>query len=78
MTLVFPDPDQVPPRWGTLANRLTLAGLGLPVFGVTTGVPRADSGDQELAALLLAWTAVHAQRHGRHAPLAGPESDSRG
>jgi signal transduction histidine kinase len=53
VTLLFPDPDQVPPRWGTLANGLTLAGLGLLVFGVATGVPRADSGGQKLAALLL-------------------------
>jgi signal transduction histidine kinase len=53
VTLLFPDPDQVPPRWGTLANVLTVAGLGLLVFGVTTGVPRADTGDQKLAALLL-------------------------
>jgi signal transduction histidine kinase len=53
VTVLFPDPDQVPPRWGTLANGLTLAGLGLLVFGVTTGVSRADSGNQKLAALLL-------------------------
>ena len=53
MTLLFPDPDQVPPRWGTLANSLTLAGLGLLVFGVVTGVSRADTGGQKLAALLL-------------------------
>jgi hypothetical protein len=53
VTVLFPDPDQVPPRWGTLANGLTFAGLGLLVFGVTTGVPPADSGGQKLAALLL-------------------------
>ena len=53
MTVLFPDPDQIPPRWGTLANTLTLGGLGLLVFGVSTGVPRADSGSQKLAALLL-------------------------
>jgi signal transduction histidine kinase len=53
VTVLFPDPDQVPPRWGTLANVLTIAGLGLLVFGAATGVPRADSGGQKLAALLL-------------------------
>jgi signal transduction histidine kinase len=53
VTLLFPDTDQIPPRWGTLANGLTLAGLGLLVFGVVTGVPRVDTGDQKLAALLL-------------------------
>jgi signal transduction histidine kinase len=53
VTVLFPDPDQVPPRWGTVANVLTLGGLGLLVFGVTTGVSRADSGGQKLAALLL-------------------------
>jgi signal transduction histidine kinase len=53
VTLLFPDHDQIPPRWGTLANVLTLAGLGLLVFGVVTGVPRVDTGDQKLAALLL-------------------------
>jgi signal transduction histidine kinase len=53
VTILFPDPDQVPERWGALANGLTLAGLGLLVFGVVTGVPAADSSGQKLAAVLL-------------------------
>ena len=53
MTLLFPDPKQIGPRWGTLASGVTLVGLGLLVFGVTTGVPRVDTGNQKLAALLL-------------------------
>lgn len=53
MTILFPDPDQIPERWGTLANGLTLAGLGLLVFGVTTGISAADSSGQKVAAVLL-------------------------
>jgi signal transduction histidine kinase len=53
VTILFPDPDQVPERWGTLANGLTLAGLGLLVFGVATGIHAADSSGQKLAAVLL-------------------------
>jgi signal transduction histidine kinase len=36
-----------------LANRLTLGGLALLVFGVVTGFPRTASGGQKLAGLLL-------------------------
>lgn len=53
MTLLFPDPDQVAPRWGTLANGLTLAGLGLLVFGSLTGIPGGDSHGQKVAAVVL-------------------------
>jgi signal transduction histidine kinase len=53
VTILFPDPDQVPERWGTLANGLTFAGLGLLVFGVTTGISATDSSGQKLAAVLL-------------------------
>jgi signal transduction histidine kinase len=53
VTILFPDSDQVPPRWGTLANSLTLAALGLLVWGVVTGVPGVDSRDQKLAAVIL-------------------------
>jgi signal transduction histidine kinase len=53
VTLLFPDPDAGPPRWGRLANGLTLAGLGLLVFGVVTGIPGTDSTGQKVAALLL-------------------------
>lgn len=53
MTLLFPDPDQVPPRWGTLANGLTLGGLGLLVFGCVTGIPGSDSHAQKVAAVVL-------------------------
>ncbi|HEY6471976.1 MAG TPA: histidine kinase [Acidimicrobiales bacterium] len=53
MTILFPDPDQVPPRWGSLANGLTLAGLGLLVFGSLTGIPGGDSHAQKVAAVVL-------------------------
>jgi signal transduction histidine kinase len=53
VTVLFPDPDRVPPRWGGLANGLTLAGLGLLVFGSATGVPGTDSSGQKVAAVLL-------------------------
>ena len=53
MTVLFPNPDQVPPRWGNLASGLTLAGLGLLVFGVVTGVPVTDSKGQKVAAFVL-------------------------
>jgi signal transduction histidine kinase len=53
VTLLFPDPDQVPPRWGTLVNGLTLGGLGLLVFGCLTGIPGGDSHDQKVAAVVL-------------------------
>ena len=53
MTLLIPNPEQVPPRWGRLANGLTLAGLGLLVFGSITGVPGSDSHDQKIAAAVL-------------------------
>ncbi len=53
MTLLFPDSDQVPPRWGTLANGLTLAGLGLLVFGCLSGIPAGDSHGQKVAAVVL-------------------------
>ena len=43
----------VPPRWGTLANTLTLVSLGLLIWGVVKGVPAGDTGAQELAAGLL-------------------------
>lgn len=59
MTILFPDPDQVPPRWGALSNGLTLAGLGLLVFGVIKGIPGGYSSGQKLvAALLLAAAAL--------------------
>ncbi len=53
MTVLFPDPDVVPPRWGGLANGLTLGGLGLLVFGAVSGIPGSDSTGQKVAALLL-------------------------
>jgi signal transduction histidine kinase len=53
VTVLFPDPDVVPPRWGRLANGLTLAGLGLLVFGVISGIPGTDSTGQKVAAALL-------------------------
>jgi signal transduction histidine kinase len=53
VTILFPDPKQVPPRWGTLVNGLTLAGLGLLIFGVVTGVSGAETRGQKLAALVL-------------------------
>jgi signal transduction histidine kinase len=53
VTLLFPDPDRVPPRWGTLANGLTLAGLGLLVFGSLNGIPSGDSHGQKVAAVVL-------------------------
>jgi signal transduction histidine kinase len=53
VTILFPDPDQVPPRWGSLANGLTLAGLGLLVFGSYTGIPGGDSHAQKVAAVVL-------------------------
>jgi signal transduction histidine kinase len=53
VTILIPDPDHVPPRWGALANGLTLAGLGLLVFGVVSGIQVGDSSGQKLAAGLL-------------------------
>lgn len=53
MTVFFPDPDSVPPRWGTLANGITLTGLGLLVFGSLTGIPSGDSHEQKVAAVVL-------------------------
>jgi signal transduction histidine kinase len=53
VTVLFPDPDGVPPRWSRLANGLTLAGLGLLVFGSISGIPGNDSTGQRVAALLL-------------------------
>lgn len=60
MTAVFPSPNDLPPRWGSLANGLTLAGLGLLVFGVVTGIPGADTSQQKLAAALLLVVAAFA------------------
>ena len=77
MTALFPDPNDVGPRWGTLANGLTLAGLGLLVFGVVTGVQGTDTRGQKLAAVVLlvvaalAWVAWVAVRNsGSEAALA--------
>ena len=53
MTVLFPDPYRVPPRWSGLANGLTLAGLGLLVFGSVSGIPGTDSTGQKVAAVLL-------------------------
>jgi signal transduction histidine kinase len=53
VTILFPDPDHLPPQFGSLANGLTLAGLGLLVFGVVTGANGGDSSGQKLAAVLL-------------------------
>jgi signal transduction histidine kinase len=59
VTVLVPNPDQVPPRWGALANGLTLAGLGLLAFGVVNGVRATDSEGQKVAAaVLLAAAAV--------------------
>lgn len=57
MTVLFPNPDQIPPRWGKLASGLTLAGLGLLVFGVVSGVSGTDSKGQKVAAAVLLVTA---------------------
>ena len=53
MTALFPDPGALPPRFGRLANGLTLGGLGLLVFGTVGGISASDSSGQRLAALLL-------------------------
>ena len=77
MTALFPDPKDVGPRWGRLANGLTLAGLGLLVFGVVSGVHGTDTRGQKVAALVLlvvaalAWVAWVAVRNvGSEAALA--------
>jgi len=75
VTLLFPDPDQVPPRWGALANGLTLAGLGLLVFGCLTGVPGGYSHGQKVAAVVLlaiaalAWVAWVLARNASPEPV---------
>ncbi len=77
MTALFPEPKDVGPRWGRLANGLTLAGLGLLVFGVVSGVQGTDTRGQKVAALVLlvvaalAWVAWVAVRNlGSEAALA--------
>jgi signal transduction histidine kinase len=60
VTVLFPDPDRVPPRWGALANALTLAGLGLLVFGVITGIHGSDTRGQKIAAAVLLAVAASA------------------
>jgi signal transduction histidine kinase len=53
VTILFPNPDQTPARWGALANGVTLAGLGLLVFGSLSGIPAGDSHGQKVAAVVL-------------------------
>jgi signal transduction histidine kinase len=72
VTALFPNPSDVGPRWGALANGLTLAGLGLLVYGVIRGIPSTDTSGQKLAAALLlvvaalAWVAWIALRNSGH------------